>query len=50
MWGVELMNVDGSSRTPCSTRVDQNCRLCWNCSLIEIAFAGSTEPSLPSGM
>ncbi len=44
------MNVEGASSTPASTSVDQNCRLCWNCSLIEIAFAGSTVPSFASGV
>jgi hypothetical protein len=50
MCGVELMNVDGASSAPSSTRDDQNCRLCWNCSLIRIAFVGSTVPSGPSGV
>jgi hypothetical protein len=50
MCGVELMKVVGASSTPRSTRVDHSWRLSWNCSLMPIAFAGSSEPSLPSGM
>ena len=44
------MNVSGSLRTPRSTRLDQNCRLSWNCSLIETALLTSTLPSAASGV
>ncbi len=44
------MNVDGASSAPSSTSDDQNCRLCWNCSLIKMALDGSIVPSEPSGV
>ncbi len=44
------MKDDGSFSTPRSTSADQNCRLCWNCSLIATAFAASSAPPGPGGM